>query len=218
MENTSRLYKARFSQAEREAKRKTWGYLVKFFFQRYIRETDTVLDVGAGYCEFLNSVRAKRKIAVDINEDLSDFAGPGVEVILAGALSYRNVKDSSVDVVFISNLLEHLPSKDAVERALIEAHRVLKTGGSLILLQPNIRYSYKEYWDFFDHITPLSDKSIIEVLLKTGYRIAEIRPRFLPYTTKSIFPPTRFLAWAYLHLGIVQNLVGKQMFVLAKKK
>ena len=61
-----------------------------------------------------------------------------------------------------------------------------------MILQPNIRYAYKEYWDFFDHHTPLSDRSLVEALQMVGFKIEKVLPKFLPYTTKSKIPKILF--------------------------
>ena len=45
----------------------------------------------------------------------------------------------SGDVVFMSNFLEHLQSKQLVLDTFHEAYRTLKSGGKIIVLQPNIR-------------------------------------------------------------------------------
>src|SRR5512142_2795385 len=63
------LYTTRFSADERKAKRALWEALCRGFFDRYVRPSDTVLDLGAGSCEFVNAIRAKEKIAVDLNPE-----------------------------------------------------------------------------------------------------------------------------------------------------
>ena len=47
------------------------------------------------------------------------------------------------------------------------AHPYLK-GGTLLILQPNIRFLADEYWDFVDHQLPLSDRSVVEALELLG--------------------------------------------------
>ena len=37
------------------------GALHRLFFQKYIPEEETVLEIGAGYCEFINNIKAKKK-------------------------------------------------------------------------------------------------------------------------------------------------------------
>ena len=59
-------------------------------------------------------------------------------------------------------------------------------------MHPNIRYLYKDYWDFFDHHIPLTDKSIAEGLEVVGFEVEMAIDRFLPFTTKSRIPKKCF--------------------------
>jgi hypothetical protein len=108
-----------------------------------------------------------------------------------------------------------MPSKEDLLVTLREIARVLRVGGRLLVLQPNIRFAYREYWDFFDHHTPLSDRSLTEALEMLGFRVTEVRPRFLPYTTKTRLPQHPLLLRLYLRLPPAQWLLGKQMFLVA---
>lgn len=71
------LYGNRFNEHERNQKERIWRVLCTDFFQRYVRPSDTVLDVGAGYCEFINNIKCASKIALDLNEDTQVYAAPG---------------------------------------------------------------------------------------------------------------------------------------------
>ena len=210
------LYARRFGPEERAQKQALWKVLCKSFLQRYVSESDVVVDLGAGYCEFINNIHCGRKIAVDLNEDTRQYAAQDVTVLLEPA-DVLSLEDATVDVAFASNLFEHLPSKEVLTAVLAEIHRVLRPGGRLLVLQPNIRYAYKEYWDYFDHYLPLSHLSLSEALQLEGFRIEEVRPRFLPYTVKSRFPKFGPLVRLYLRLRPLQMLLGKQMFLVASK-
>ena len=60
----SKLYKKRF-EGELYKKNEIWKVLCSSFFQKYITEKDLVVDIGAGYCEFINnSSRPLQKIKV----------------------------------------------------------------------------------------------------------------------------------------------------------
>jgi SAM-dependent methyltransferase len=213
-----RLYAERFPEEGSAAKAELWRTLYDAFFAAYVPADATVLDLGAGYCDLINAVRAKRRIAVDLNPDTPRFAAPGVEVLpLAIERVAERVAPSSVDVAFASNVLEHLSGSDALLDVLGSTRRVLRPGGQLIIVQPNVRVLGGAFWDFFDHTLPLSEKGMSEALLLAGFRIAECRARFLPYTTKSRLPQSAALVRAYLRLRPAQWLFGKQMLVVAER-
>ena len=152
-----KMYRRRFGK-DVEFRQKMYQVLCADFFQKYIPEDATVLEIGAGYCEFINNIRAKKKIALDLNPDIKKFAGDDVEAVIASSTDMKLMKNESIDVVFANNFFEHL-SKEDIVKTIREVNRVLKRGGKFIILQPNIRFCFKDYWMFFDHITPLDDRS-----------------------------------------------------------
>ena len=216
--NLDQLYQQRFPEAELAQKNAIWTVLCADFFQRYVDVGDTVVDIGAGYCEFINNIRASRKIAVDLNPDVRHFAAADVEVINAPCTGIAQIESGSVNAVFMSNFLEHLPDKAAVLDTFREARRILRDGGRIIVLQPNIRFLPGEYWDFFDHHTPLTDRSLVEGLQLAGFTPSVVVPRFLPYTTKSRLPKATALVRLYLRFPPIWRLLGKQALVVAIKK
>ncbi|CAM4078751.1 Undecaprenyl-phosphate 4-deoxy-4-formamido-L-arabinose transferase [Mycobacterium basiliense] len=210
------IYRNRFGHA-RESRSAIWGVLVGDFFQAWVRRSDTVVDLGCGYGEFLNHVSAARRIGVDLNPDSASMLEPGVEFYGGRADDLSFLVDDSVDVVFTSNLLEHLQSKAEVERTIAEARRVLKPGGHLIAMGPNIRFLGGDYWDFWDHTVPISDRSLIEVLESQHLKIIDHHDRFLPYTTRSPWPQAPVLVRRYLRSPMMWPFFGKQFVIRARK-
>ncbi|GAB7141972.1 glycosyltransferase [Mycobacterium riyadhense] len=210
------LYRNRFGHA-RESRSAIWGVLVRNFFQARIRRSDTVVDLGCGYGEFLNHVRAARRIGVDLNPDSAAMLEPEVEFHKGRADDLGFLEDGSVDVVFTSNLLEHLQTKAEVERTIAEARRVLKPGGQLIAMGPNIRFVPGDYWDFWDHAVPISDRSLIELLKFNQFDIMESYDRFLPYTSSSPWPQAPILVQLYLGSKMAWRMFGRQFVIRARK-
>jgi SAM-dependent methyltransferase len=194
-----------------------WQVLARHFFQRWIDPADTVVDLGAGYCEFINSIRARRKYALDAGLLTADKAAPDVSVLPEEATSPWPLPPESVNVVFSSNFFEHLRSKEELGQCLAEAHRVLRPGGLLIALGPNIRFCYDVYWDFIDHHLPLSDRSLVEALEIAGFRRELVIPRFLPFTMSGRVPPRAFLVRLYLLFPFAWRVWGRQFLVMARK-
>lgn len=212
------IYDHRFSPEERAQKEAVWKVLCRHFFQRYVRPDDTVLDVGAGFCEFINNIQCRRRCAVDLSAETAQYAAPDVAVYQVPATDMSPIADGSVDLVFCSNFFEHLPDKPAMARTLDEMHRVLAPAGRLMILQPNIKYLTKEYWDFFDHHIPLSHLSMVEALAAHGFTALVVIPRFMPFTTKSALPKGPWLVRAYLMFPPAWRILGRQMFILAEKE
>lgn len=212
-----RLYANRFDPNQQKAKLRLWKVLVREFLQKYVSPDSTVLDIGGGYCEFINQIQAKHKFLIDLNPDAKTFANSNVKVfnldILKNDKSHL-VPESQFDVIFVSNFFEHLRSKEELIEVLAFCYSRLKVGGSLLIIQPNFKYAFREYYDFIDHCLPITDASLQEVLQAVGYSIDELIPRFLPFTTKGR-PSSTLLLKIYLKMPLVWYFLGGQMFVKA---
>ena len=215
-QNLELIYDKRFAGSEEE-RAKVWRVLTRYFFQRWVRSGAAVLDVGAGYCEFINNIQAEGKYALDLNPATAERAGAEVKVLAQDVTAVWPLASASINVVFSSNFFEHLPTKDALQQCLREASRVLRPGGTLLAMGPNIRFCYDLYWDFFDHLLPLSDRSLAEALELSGLKVERIVPRFLPFTMKGKKPPPAALIRAYLQLPVLWRFMGKQFLVVARK-
>jgi ubiquinone/menaquinone biosynthesis C-methylase UbiE len=213
-----KIYQARFDTATIQAKRELWNVLAEQFLQRYVPTDASVADIGGGYCEFINAVRCQKKYVIDLNPDVRSYADPDVEIIMSDASEISALPDASLDVAFASNFFEHLPSKEVLFEVLAEIRRVLKSGGKLLIIQPNIKYAYREYWDFIDHHLPLTENSLGEALITTGYRVDECIPRFLPFSVNSSPSKSTKLLRLYLKMPLAWKLFGKQTFIIGIKK
>jgi SAM-dependent methyltransferase len=211
-----RLYALRFSAGERAANERLWRVLCDRFLSRFVPADAAVVDVGAGGCGFINHVRARRRIAIDLDPRVRERAAPGVEVHISDIISLPALLGAStVDVAFASNIFEHLPGADELVRALQAIRTILRPGGKIIILQPNVRLVGGRFWDFLDHTLPLTEVGMQEALAVAGFRTISCRARFLPYTTKSRVPKPAWLLRAYLALPPAQWLFGKQMLLVA---
>jgi SAM-dependent methyltransferase len=209
------IYAQRF--AGREAQRKRVWKVLSRYFQRWIRPTDTVLDLGAGYCEFINNISALHKLALDLNPVTPLKAADDVKVVSQDVTKNWAIETGSIDVVFTSNFFEHLPTKQDLSHCLSEIFRVLRPNGRLIAMGPNIRFCFDVYWDFFDHYLALSDRSIIEAIEIAGFDKELIIPRFLPFTMQGKRPAQSILVRWYLWLPLAWRILGKQFLLVARK-
>ena len=215
MDRLSQLYAFRFPPQVEKRRDAIWRVLCTRFFQRYVRDNDTVLELGCGHGEFIRNIKAGRKIAVDINPEAGSRLTSAIEFHAADATDLSFVDSASIDVCFSSNFFEHLPSKSVLDEFLSEARRVLKPGGRYIAMQPNLRYAPGEYWDYYDHVIPLTDRSCAEAFAKAGFDLIEIIDRFVPFSTTSRLPQNPALVRLYLACRFAWRVLGRQFVIVA---
>jgi len=211
------IYSKRFNDAGLERRDRVWRVLCQNFFNRYFKAEGSVLDLACGYGEFINNVDVLNKHAVDMNPDAARHLLPNVDFKVTPAGDLGHLQTGSIDRVFTSNFLEHLPNKAACDDVLKEVLRVLRPGGRFVILGPNIRYAFKQYWDFYDHYLPLSHRSLAEGLAMNGFDVTEVIDRFLPFTMAGKQPTSEALIKLYLRARPVWKIVGKQFLVTAQK-
>jgi ubiquinone/menaquinone biosynthesis C-methylase UbiE len=207
----SDYYKTRYSYDA--GRTKVWIAITEYL-QRYVKKTDTVVDLGAGYCDFINNIKAAKKYAVDINPDGYQFCEANVEFLNSKISHIAKIKHNSVDVLFASNLLEHLDDKE-LDQALIEFNRILRSGARVILMQPNFRYAYKEYFDDYTHKKIFTHVSLRDYFEARSYKPLKVLPKFLPFSLKSKLPKSYFLT--KLYLASFYKPMAKQMLLVLEK-
>jgi len=219
MQDYRELYKIRFNKFERIKKQKLWKIFCRIFLQQFInKKNDLVLDIGAGSCEFINNIQCRGKWAIDGDPNFRKNAFKNVKTIVGKAHQVKTKIHKKFDIIFLSNLLEHLDSKEEVFKFLFNLKFLLKRNGKILLMQPDIKRVGMSYWDFFDHKVALTEKSLIEVFEALDYKIIFKISPFLPYSTKVGFPLWEFLLIIYLKLRPLHYIFGKQFFLIAQYK
>lgn len=165
----------------------------------WVPEDSHVLEIGAGHCHWINSVRASHRLAIDMWPDVSRFAAPGVEArVMDAGRELPALPAAHFDVVLASNVLEHF-EPDTASRIVREVAALLKPGGRFLIIQPNYRYAYRSYFDDYTHRAVFSDVSLANMLRSHGFQIGLSKPRFLPYSMRNVrgsVPP--WLVRAYI--------------------
>ena len=190
---------------------KVWRHLCRYL-SRWIGPDDEVLELGAGWCDFANHVQARRVVAMDLDSTVQRAAASQVTAVVGDCTDLDRFETGSFDVVFASNLLEHLTRDDSA-RLLAGARRVLRPGGRLILMQPNFRLNPGRYFDDFTHVAIYTDQSLPDYLVSEGWVVDTVLAKFLPLTLKSLGSNLTFLVPWYLR-SPVKPLAG-QMLVVA---
>jgi SAM-dependent methyltransferase len=178
-------------------RRVLWQTLVACVFQKQIPPEAVVLELGAGYGEFINAVKARRRLAVDTWPGMVPHLEAGVEGLVTSITQLDGVPDGSVDYVFSSNCFEHVSQPDLVA-CLVQLRRKMKPGAMISIVQPNFKYCSREYFDDYTHIAIYTAQGLSDLLAANGFRIVRCVPRFLPLTLKSRAPVHPLLIRLYL--------------------
>lgn len=210
------VYDLRFDEADVLAKHAIWREVVRYL-QRYIAPDARVVDIACDLGYFIRNVKAAERWATDIR-DVGWALPHDVHFVRASGLDLaESLPNDYFDLAFFSNYLEHLPSTEAVLQQLRVAFALLRPGGRMLILQPNIRLTGGRYWDFIDHQTALTEKSLAEAATMAGFATTHVVTRFLPYTTKSRLPQSSWLVRAYLAFPAIWLWLGKQTLYIGEK-
>ncbi len=134
--------------------------LVNYLCDRFDIEVGSkVLDAGCGNKFFLNAFKnaGMDTVGVDLNNngDLSIFEADFEKDRLP-------FEDNSFDAVFSKSVIEHLNNPDLY---ISEIHRVLKSGGRIIVLVPEYDSCQYLYWDDYTHKQPYRINSVRDLLM-----------------------------------------------------
>jgi len=184
----------------------------------YLGSVERAADLFAGSCPFINNLAAPVRFAVDLDDTIGERAARGVTAIQADCRERIDaIADASLDLVFISNGLEHLTRDDAA-RACAEVRRMLRPGGRFIVLQPNFRLCWKRYFDDFTHVTIFTDVGLRMFLEHCGFRVEKMFPRFAPFSADQVRPRlarARWLIRAYLRSPLKPG-AGQMLAIAAR--
>jgi SAM-dependent methyltransferase len=210
------VYSHRFSDSDAVEKHAMWAVIGRHL-QRYLPDDAVVLDLACDRGYFIEHIEAREKWASDLR-DMSAYMSGDVTFVQSDGLALdRVVPVDAFDVVFTSNYLEHLASGDDVIAQLEVVARLLRPGGTVIVLQPNIRLLGGAYWDFIDHKVALTESSLTEAAELAGLEPVRVIKRFLPYTTKGRLPMSPFLVRSYLAFRPAWLVLGKQTLFIARR-
>lgn len=192
------LIKLYYAQYSRNKFIRLLEKLLYLFVKHTINEPPVVtngklLDIGCGNGEYLSIVRrfGWDTYGIELNEKAVYIAQSVGLRVKKGSAEDTGYEAGFFDVVRMWNALEHVISP---RRALLEATRVLKKRGYLLVYVPNFnsldRKYFGKYWASLEvprHLHHFSAKSLESYLEKAG---TVIERRMYPGTIFSMLDPT----------------------------
>lgn len=149
-----------------------------------VPRTARVLDAGCAeghWLEALRRVGFNNLTGVDLSAQLLEIAmvrlGTAARLIQADLRAWLSeVPDASYDLIFLHDVLEHLP-REATIPVLRELHRILAPGGRLQIRVPNsacLIGPFNMALDF-THLTPFTEFSMLQVLEAAGFQRGRVQ-------------------------------------------
>jgi SAM-dependent methyltransferase len=197
-----------------DERKAVWKEIAMYIYKN-VGEQGVVLELGAGFCDFINQFPSKKKICIELNEERKKFASSEVDFLCGDVLQEIQKLKTEVSMVFASNFLEHF-SEEQLGDLLPRIHNILNANGKLVLIQPNYRLCKNSYFDDETHQTIFSDENIVQFLEKFDFKVIHLIPGLLPFSMKSRLPKWPLLVRFYLNSPMRPH--AAQMYVVAQKK
>lgn len=179
------------------------------------RKPQVMLDPASGQLEFIQHIQAKERWVIDMVE-YADIRSHDIKFIKSNIFD-AELPNQYFEGVFVSNFLEHLMTYQDIAALLAKLSAAMKTDGRIAIMGPNYKYCYKSYFDFADHVLPLSHLAVMEHLAAAGFKIEVVWDRFLPLSFRSRLPASPLLTKLYLHLPFAWKILGKQFLIIGTK-
>lgn len=167
-------------------------------FAPYCRSDLDLLDFGCSDGLMLRELPARRRVGVEINP-VARAACSGLDALYEALPA---VPDASVDVAISNHALEHVPHPLAT---LGELHRVLRPGGTLVLVTPLENPSRK--WrpqDRDQHLYTWAPLNMGNLLTEAGFTVQSVSLRWACWHPRMFWTRSLGLfdlaSWALGHL------------------
>jgi hypothetical protein len=139
----------------------------------------TVLSAGcsdASYFEWITRCYGpiSRHIGVELYLPEPAQLPAGVEWIKNSVGNMAEVASDSIGLVFSGQNFEHLFGNDAVD-FLLECHRVLKVGASLVIDSPNRTITGLAGWTHPEHTIEFTPSEAVELATLAGFDVDDVR-------------------------------------------
>jgi len=138
------------------------NFLLALISKFTVNHNLTILDFGAG--DFILTEQLNERSVTTYGVDINDLD------MRTGKTKFG---DETFDVVLLMSIIEHLTDPSNL---ISEIQRILKKDGLLILVTPNWKYSYKNFYDDLTHIKPYTPNSLSFTLQMFDFQVLAVMP------------------------------------------
>lgn len=132
---------------------------IQSHYLSYFEHCQQVVDLACGDADFIELLLEREIDVIGIDSDekaYAEAATKGLPVIKEDVFRWLAAQpNASLDGVFSAHLIEHLPYPKVIE-LIQQSYRILRAGGVILLVTPNVRslFSHLEmFYTHFGHVT-----------------------------------------------------------------
>lgn len=144
----------------------TFNSALKYFNFNSFNQNHQLIDLGCGDRSFIKYAEEKGLSTKGFDVD--------------DGINFEKDKlpldDNSIDHIITNSVIEHLYNPNIF---LSEIKRTLKKDGNLIIVTPNFRFSYDEFYDDPTHVKPYTENSLKKILEMFNFNQIQVMPWFV---------------------------------------
>ncbi len=144
------------------------------------RGNGPITDLGCGIGPLFEAIGQNRVIGLDYSQEglsHTQRCFPNIP-LLCGSAETLPFAEESLEAITAQHLIEHLADYTGAVRTW---YRVLKPGGTLLILTPNRLYSDPSVYDDETHVRIFDHIELSRLLRQSGFLIQDIRTLGLPW-------------------------------------
>ena len=137
-------------------------------------EGKAILDVGCGLGAYVRRLRAFSEDVHGVDIEAERVAAASVELpnIVEAPAEHLPFPEERFDVVLLNEVIEHV---DSDRQAIVEAARVLRSGGHIVVYAPNRLYPFETHGVYF------RGKFVFRLVPFVNYLPDPLRRKFCPH-------------------------------------
>ncbi len=179
-------YDERYKYAYARLYQNYWNRSILSLVKNGYRREHRILELGCGTGTFLKELLGNYRsiYGIDISIDMLkqiNLQKDTLKGVIVGDGMKTPFGNSVFDIIVCRGVLHHLPD---ISGAIIELHRLLKTGGSLIFSEPSndsliVKFArkimYKKSDKFSEDDVAFHSRELKKILNKNGYQIYKLK-------------------------------------------